>query len=223
MKGILNKTNRGWVVKQVVKEGPDAKLINQYPLVDNGHIDGLKLYDSNEGLEVEFEMVAGYDNNGPEHFPKYAKIITPEESELKDWDVTLNDGLEDEPYISDDFQIGPDGAYEHTEDWTEELEEQYWKEQCLKPFATPEELERDGAYEHIEENKTMTPKEKAIELVEKYENECLLTIDGGKHAATIAVDEIINECYNWNGSDNVQWETKRFNYWNEVKQEIKNL
>jgi len=223
MKGILNKTNRGWVVKQVVKEGPDAKLINQYPLVDNGHIDGLKLYDSNEGLEVEFEMVAGYDNNGPEHFPKYAKIITPEEDELKDWDVTLNDGLEDEPYISDDFQIGPDGAYEHTEDWTEELEEQYWKEQCLKPFATPEELERDGAYEHIEENKTMTPKEKAIELVEKYENECLLTIDGGKHAATIAVDEIINECYNWNGSDNVQWETKRFNYWNEVKQEIKNL
>ena len=223
MKGILNKTNRGWVVKQVVKEGPDAKLINQYPLVDNGHIDGLKLYDSNEGLEVEFEMVAGYDNNGPEHFPKYAKIITPEEAELKDWDVTLNDGLEDEPYISDDFQIGPDGAYEHTEDWTEELEEQYWKEQCLKPFATPEELERDGAYEHIEENKTMTPKEKAIELVEKYENECLLTIDGGKHAATIAVYEIINECYNWNGSDNVQLETKRFNYWNEVKQEIKNL
>ena len=45
---------------------------------------------------------------------------------LDDWDVTLNDGLENEPYISDDFQIGP-----------------------------------DGAYEHIEENKTMTPKEKA--------------------------------------------------------------
>jgi len=115
MKGILTKTNRGWVVKQVVKEGPDAKLINQYPLVDNGHIDGLKLYDSNEGLEVEFEMVAGYDNNGPEHFPKYAKIITLEEAELKDWDVTLNDGLENEPYVSDNFQIGPDGAYEHIE------------------------------------------------------------------------------------------------------------
>ena len=25
--------------------------------------------------------------------------------------------LLDEPYISDDFQIGPDGAYEHTEEW----------------------------------------------------------------------------------------------------------
>ena len=38
-----------------------------------------------------------------------------EKAELKDWDVTLNDGLENEPYVSDDFQIGPDGAYEHTQ------------------------------------------------------------------------------------------------------------
>ena len=71
-----------------------------------------------------------------------------EEADLKDWDVTLNDGLEDEvwdekliqelinetvpepfatpeelqekPYVSDDFQIGPDGAYEHTADWPED-------------------------------------------------------------------------------------------------------
>jgi hypothetical protein len=41
--------------------------------------------------------------------------------EEDDWDVTLNDGLEN------------DG-------WTEELEEQYWKEQCPDPFLTPEEL-----------------------------------------------------------------------------------
>jgi len=35
--------------------------------------------------------------------------------ELSDWDVTLMDGLENEsPYVSDDFQIGPDGAYEHS-------------------------------------------------------------------------------------------------------------
>ena len=38
--------------------------------------------------------------------------------ELKDWDVTLNDGLENEPYVSDDFQIGPNGAYEQTDDVT---------------------------------------------------------------------------------------------------------
>jgi hypothetical protein len=164
MKGILHKTEQGWIVvyDEIIGENIVKKNQNSLPLVDNGHIDGLGLYDSNEGLEVEFEMVAGYDNNGPEHFPKYAKILTPEEVELKDWDVTLNDGLENEPYVSDDFQIGPDGAYEHTEDWTEELEDQYWKEQCLKPFATPEELERDGAYEHTEDwPEDITPREKA--------------------------------------------------------------
>jgi len=69
----------------------------------------------------------------------------------------------------------------------------------------------------------MTPREKASELVDKFSNKCLLTTDGGKVAALIAVDEIIKECYNWNGSDNVQWETKRFDYWNEVKQEIEKL
>jgi hypothetical protein len=37
------------------------------------------------------------------------------EEELGHWDITLMDGLEKEPYISDDFQIGPDGAYEHIE------------------------------------------------------------------------------------------------------------
>jgi hypothetical protein len=38
--------------------------------------------------------------------------------DLSDWDVTLMDGLEDEPpFVSDDFQIGPDGAYEHTEEF----------------------------------------------------------------------------------------------------------
>ena len=42
--------------------------------------------------------------------------------DLSDWDVTLNDGLEDEPpFISDDFQIGPDGAYEHTEEFENKL------------------------------------------------------------------------------------------------------
>jgi len=27
--------------------------------------------------------------------------------DMSDWDVTLNDGLENEPYVSDNFQIGP--------------------------------------------------------------------------------------------------------------------
>jgi hypothetical protein len=34
--------------------------------------------------------------------------------ETEEWDVTLMDGLENEPpYVSDDFQIGSDGAYEY--------------------------------------------------------------------------------------------------------------
>ena len=120
MKGTLTKNSEGvWMVKWSDLHSFAHGTHWMYTeLVDNGHIDGLKLYDSNEGLEVEFEMVAGYDNNGPEHFPRFARIL--EEDSLKDWDVTLNDGLENEPYVSDDFQIGPDGAYEHTEDWPED-------------------------------------------------------------------------------------------------------
>jgi hypothetical protein len=123
MKGILHKTEQRWIVvyDETIGENIVKKNQNSLPLIDNGHIDGLGLYDSNEGLEVDFEIVTDYDNNGPEHFPKFARIITPDEAELKDWDVTLNDGLENEPYVSNDFQIGPDGAYEHTEDWPEDI------------------------------------------------------------------------------------------------------
>jgi hypothetical protein len=41
------------------------------------------------------------------------------------------------PYISDDFQIGPDGAYEHTEStgW-DEIHEDYSREQ-YPPFGGP--------------------------------------------------------------------------------------
>ena len=39
-----------------------------------------------------------------------------EMEEQEEWDVTLMDGLENEPpYVSNDFQIGSDGAYEHKE------------------------------------------------------------------------------------------------------------
>jgi hypothetical protein len=65
MKGTIHKINRGWVVKQLVEEGPDAKLINQYPL----HPDNIKeinewsqMFDNIEGRiasspEVEFEII----------------------------------------------------------------------------------------------------------------------------------------------------------------------
>ena len=73
----------------------------------------------------------------------------------------------------------------------------------------------------------MTPKEKANDILDNFwlmdKVEPMLTEEQAKQCASIAVDEIIKECYNWNGSDNVQWETKRFDYWNEVKQEIEKL
>ena len=59
----------------------------------------------------------------------------------------------------------------------------------------------------------MTPKEKAKELVDKFSNECLLTTDGGKVAASIAVDEIKKILYS-------QDSMMRYDYWFEVKQEI---
>jgi len=205
MKGILHKTEQGWIViyDEVVGENIVKKNQNALPLANNGSLNGLALYDSNEGLEVDFEIFIDFDNSGPEHFPKFARIITPEEDkivtkcycghtsycdcgplpeedELKDWDVTLNDGLDNEPYISDDFQIGPDGAYEHTEDWN------------------------------------TLPKEKAKELVDIFSNECLLTTDGGKAAALIAVDEIKRILYS-------QDLMIRYQYWFEVKQEISKL
>ena len=256
MKGILNKTNRGWVVKQVIKEGTQARLINMYPLIDNGNIDSLKLYDSNEGLEVDFEIFIDFDNSGPEHFPKFARIITPkedkmvtkcycghtsycdcgplpEEDELKDWDVTLNDGLDNEPYISDDFQIGPDGAYEHTEDVKSTMvfkgDAKWHRSAYIKlennkvifdcsneeygPIVFDIELLKDALNKH----KQMTPKEKAKELVDTYSFAILLTTDGGKAAATIAVDEIITQ-YNFM-TPNVDAQK----YWIEVKQEISKL
>ena len=205
MKGTLHKTEKGWHVinMQATLNGP---LLQSLPLIDNGHIDGLKLYDSNEGLEVEFEIVSnegeplGKGEQPYKQYAKLAKIITPEEDKtitkcycghtsycdcgplpeedsLKDWDVTLMDGLENEPYVSDDFQIGPDGAYEHTKEWN------------------------------------TLPREKAKELVDKFSNECLLTIDGSKVAALIAVNEIKTVLY-------TQDSMIRYDYWYEVKKEI---
>jgi hypothetical protein len=116
MKGILHKTEQGWIViyDEIIGENIVKKNQNSLPLHPDSQtwMDGYNLY---EGKEVEFEIVIACDNNGPDHFPTYAKTI--DKDDLSDWDITLNDGLENEPYVSDDFQIGPDGAYEHTEEW----------------------------------------------------------------------------------------------------------
>ena len=68
----------------------------------------------------------------------------------------------------------------------------------------------------------MTAKEKAEELFDKMSFEVCRT--DAKICALKAVDEIICECLNWSGGsmDN-GWDIKRFDYWEEVKQEINKL
>jgi hypothetical protein len=84
----------------------------------------------------------------------------------------------------------------------------------------------------------MTPREKASELVDKFSNKCLLTTDGGKVAALIAVNEIIDayayleveilhtqfgEILNKiNGEIRIKY-TEFCMYWEQVKKEIDKL
>ena len=65
----------------------------------------------------------------------------------------------------------------------------------------------------------MTAKEKAEELVDKfkYESKHYLMLDAEK-CALIAVDEILKELLN----DELFYFKTKVQYWNEVKQEIKN-
>jgi hypothetical protein len=89
----------------------------------------------------------------------------------------------------------------------------------------------DGLEEIEWDNKqAQSPKEKAGKLFVTYYQrfpDSIYSNEGAKaeakYCALVVVDAIIKECYNWNGSDNVQWETNRFDYWNEVKQEIDKL
>lgn len=80
-----------------------------------------KVYRSDPTLEKEANdyLAKLSDKEIDEAFAEHNSI------EEDDWDVTLNDGLED------------DG-------WTKELEEEFWKEQPPYPFATDIELEAMG-------------------------------------------------------------------------------
>ena len=73
----------------------------------------------------------------------------------------------------------------------------------------------------------MTPKEKAIELVEKFTNLYeginlgLAKKHWAKQSALIAVDEILSDYKNYLLHENTEY--KGLMYWNEVKQEIEKL
>ena len=76
----------------------------------------------------------------------------------------------------------------------------------------------------------MTPKEKAIELFDKFTEDTMLfcpdnriwekNIAGAKKCALIAVDEIL-EVIIFNKYDDKYWEEEE--YWEEVKQEINKI
>lgn len=63
----------------------------------------------------------------------------------------------------------------------------------------------------------MTPKEKAIQLYNKFSNAANSHIEG-KKCALICVDELIKECTVYRPSPE-----SRFDYWQEVKKEIEKL
>jgi len=82
---------------------------------------------------------------------EYVKMLSE-----KEIDEAIAEHNEDEELISDFESTLYDGL--ENDGWTEELEEQYWKEQCPDPFLTPEELEKYDDYGQLKTPK----KEKKI-------------------------------------------------------------
>ena len=71
----------------------------------------------------------------------------------------------------------------------------------------------------INQNK-MTAKEKAIQLIDRFSDQCLLTKNGGKVAALIAVDEILDNFGLVCNGQTFYTEHRAFDYYSEVKQEL---
>ena len=71
----------------------------------------------------------------------------------------------------------------------------------------------------------MTPKEKAMELVNKFwhveplESQDGMEIQMAIECALIAIDELINNSIEWLGC---KYQDEEIKYWQEVKQEIEN-
>ena len=99
MKGILHKTEQGWIViyDQILGEGIVKKNQNSLPLnpYDVQTIeDQEKVFDNIEARisaypDVEFEIELFWETGIEEPF-NVATLVKNE----NDWDVTLNDGLE---------------------------------------------------------------------------------------------------------------------------------
>ena len=121
MKGTLAKTEQGWVVYWSNPQEYNEP-IHSLPLHPD-FIETMETCFTSKCNLVEFDIVekipeSCHNNpfcNGDETciqcYIKYAKLINIDNNKTID------------PYISDNFQIGPDGAYEHEESETEEYPE----------------------------------------------------------------------------------------------------
>jgi hypothetical protein len=75
----------------------------------------------------------------------------------------------------------------------------------------------------------MTPKEKADQLVTVYYDSIMsfltnsMKLENAKKCSLIAVDQIILEQCKSSELKDPRYQDERLNYWNEVKQEIKNI
>jgi hypothetical protein len=90
-KGILTKIKSGYVITYGAAAGREI-----WPVSIMLHPDcetNIEYLYENIGKEVEFKIVYDVDKVSDDEGKKYALILEP-------------------PYISDDFQIGPDGGYE---------------------------------------------------------------------------------------------------------------
>ncbi len=87
--------------KKVTYQGDLSDLGNEVGYVLGTHVvadmDETQITDFIHGLQHGISLTNGTHSEG---------------EEVSVWDATLMDGLEDEPWVSDDFQIGPDGAFE---------------------------------------------------------------------------------------------------------------
>lgn len=78
MKGIIEKTARGWIVKEIIGEGPEAKLIKTYPLHPS-NVDNLEPCVLGEYGKVEFEIIENenFSRDVMETQQVFAKLATP--------------------------------------------------------------------------------------------------------------------------------------------------
>ena len=100
MKGKLQKLSKGWTIwYNEDPVGGNISFVDSLPLYPLGVANMID--DSYNGEEVEFE-IQDFWETGLEEVIKIAVLTSNNEMV--------------EPHISDNFQIGPDGAYEHEDD-----------------------------------------------------------------------------------------------------------